>query len=77
MEAQGEEAFFILAIAASFSRPIDAYPVDKVHVSHSDQRLAGGKTNPKARGADPRRFAEPRFLKELEDQGVIAQLYRQ
>jgi NitT/TauT family transport system substrate-binding protein len=36
-----------------------------------------GKTNPKARGADPRRFVEPRFLKELEDQGVIAQLYRQ
>ena len=35
------------------------------------------KTNPKSRGADPRRFVEPRFLKELEDQGVIAQLYRQ
>jgi NitT/TauT family transport system substrate-binding protein len=36
-----------------------------------------GKTNPKARGADPRRFVEPRFLKDLEDKGVIAQLYRQ
>ena len=35
-----------------------------------------GKTNPKARGADPRRFVEPRFLQELEDKGVIAQLYR-
>jgi NitT/TauT family transport system substrate-binding protein len=36
-----------------------------------------GKTNSKARGADPRRFVEPRFLQELEDKGVIAQLYRQ
>ena len=35
-----------------------------------------GKTNPKARGADPRRFVEPRFLQELEDKGVRAQLYR-
>lgn len=36
-----------------------------------------GKTNPKATGADRRRSVKPRFLKELEDQGVIAQLYRQ
>jgi NitT/TauT family transport system substrate-binding protein len=34
-----------------------------------------GKTNAKARGADPRRFIEPRFLKELDDNGFIAQLY--
>jgi NitT/TauT family transport system substrate-binding protein len=34
------------------------------------------KTNPKAKGADPRRFVEPRFLKELEDKGVVAQLYK-
>jgi NitT/TauT family transport system substrate-binding protein len=33
------------------------------------------KTNPKARGADPRSFLEPRFLKELEDSGYIAKLY--
>jgi NitT/TauT family transport system substrate-binding protein len=34
------------------------------------------KTNAKAKGADPRRFIEPRFLKELEDSGVVAQLYK-
>lgn len=34
-----------------------------------------GKTNPKARGADPKRFVEPRFLKELEDGGFVAKLY--
>ena len=34
------------------------------------------KTNPKAKGADPKRFVEPRFLKELEDGGVVAQLYK-
>lgn len=34
------------------------------------------KTNPKARGADAKRFIEPRFLKELEDNGTVAQLYR-
>jgi hypothetical protein len=34
------------------------------------------KTNPKAKGADPKRFVEPRFLKELEDSGFVAQLYR-
>jgi NitT/TauT family transport system substrate-binding protein len=33
------------------------------------------KTNPKARGADPKRFVEPRFLKELEDSGFITKLY--
>ncbi|HWP57987.1 MAG TPA: ABC transporter substrate-binding protein [Candidatus Acidoferrales bacterium] len=33
------------------------------------------KTNPKARAADPKSFVEPRFLKELEDSGFIAQLY--
>lgn len=33
------------------------------------------KTNPKARGADAKRFVEPRFLKELEDSGFVAQLY--
>lgn len=33
------------------------------------------KTNPKAKGADPRRFVESRFLKELEDSGFVAQLY--
>ena len=33
------------------------------------------KTNPKARGADPRLFLETRFLKELEDSGYIAKLY--
>jgi len=34
------------------------------------------KTNPKAKGADPKRFIEPRFLKELEDGGFVAQLYK-
>lgn len=34
------------------------------------------KTNPKARGVDPKRFIEPRFLRELEDSGYVAQLYR-
>lgn len=34
------------------------------------------KTNPKAKGADPKRFVEPRFLKELEDSGMVAQLYK-
>ena len=34
------------------------------------------KTNPKAKGADPKRFIEPRFLKELEDSGLVAQLYK-
>jgi len=33
------------------------------------------KTNPKAKGAEPRSFLEPRFLKELEDSGHIARLY--
>lgn len=33
------------------------------------------RTNPKAKGADPRSFLEPRFLKELEDSGHIARLY--
>ncbi|MGH7773405.1 MAG: ABC transporter substrate-binding protein [Candidatus Binatia bacterium] len=33
------------------------------------------KTNPKARGADPKRFVESRFLKELEDSGFVTQLY--
>jgi len=34
------------------------------------------KSNPKAKGADAKRFVEPRFLKELEDSGFVAQLYR-
>ena len=34
------------------------------------------KTNPKARGADAKRFLEPRFLKELDDSGFVAQLYK-
>lgn len=34
------------------------------------------KTNPKAKGADPKRFIEPRFLKELEDSGFVTQLYK-
>jgi NitT/TauT family transport system substrate-binding protein len=34
-----------------------------------------GKTNPKAREADPNRFVEPRFLKELEASGYVAKLY--
>ncbi len=33
------------------------------------------KTNPKAKGADPRSFLEPRFLKELEESGYIEKLY--
>ncbi len=33
------------------------------------------KTNPKARGADPKRFVESRFLKELEDSGFVSKLY--
>jgi NitT/TauT family transport system substrate-binding protein len=35
-----------------------------------------GKKNPKARAADPAKFIETRFLKELEASGFIAQLYR-
>jgi len=34
------------------------------------------RTNPKAKTADPKRFIEPRFLKELEDSGFVAQLYK-
>lgn len=34
-----------------------------------------GKKNPKARGADPANYIEPRFLKELESSGYVAQLY--
>ena len=33
------------------------------------------KKNPKAQGADPKSFMEPRFLKELEDSGFVTQLY--
>ena len=33
------------------------------------------KTNPKAKSADPKRFIEPRFLKELEDSGFVGRLY--
>ncbi|HEY3304305.1 MAG TPA: ABC transporter substrate-binding protein [Candidatus Binatia bacterium] len=33
------------------------------------------KTNPKAKGADPKRFVEPRFLRELEESGFVAKLY--
>jgi NitT/TauT family transport system substrate-binding protein len=33
------------------------------------------KTNPKAKGADPAKFVEPRFLKELEDSGFVSKLY--
>jgi hypothetical protein len=36
-----------------------------------------GKTKPKTRGADPPTHRDLRFLQELEDQGVIVQLYRQ
>ncbi|MGZ8521283.1 MAG: ABC transporter substrate-binding protein [Candidatus Binatia bacterium] len=34
------------------------------------------KTNSKARGADAKRFLEPRFLKELDDSGFVTQLYK-
>jgi ABC-type nitrate/sulfonate/bicarbonate transport system substrate-binding protein len=34
-----------------------------------------GKRNPKARSADPKNFVEPRFLRELEQSGFVAQLY--
>jgi ABC-type nitrate/sulfonate/bicarbonate transport system substrate-binding protein len=34
------------------------------------------KRNPKARGADPAKFVETRFLRELEASGFVAQLYR-
>jgi ABC-type nitrate/sulfonate/bicarbonate transport system substrate-binding protein len=33
------------------------------------------RSNPKARGADPKRFIEPRFLRELEESGFVAKLY--
>lgn len=33
------------------------------------------KKNPKAQGADPKKFMEPRFLRELEDSGFVKQLY--
>jgi len=33
-------------------------------------------TDPAARGADPARFYDPRFVKELEDSGFIQGLYR-
>jgi hypothetical protein len=34
------------------------------------------ESNPKARSADPKRFVEARFLKELNDSGFAAQVYR-
>lgn len=33
------------------------------------------KTNPKAKGTDPKRFIESRFLQEIEDSGYITKLY--
>ncbi len=33
------------------------------------------KTNPKAKGVNPERFVEPRFLRELEDSGYVTKLY--
>lgn len=33
------------------------------------------RTNPKAKGADPKRFVEARYLKELEDNGFVGKLY--
>ena len=35
-----------------------------------------GERDPKARQADPARFIEPRFVKELEDSGYIQSLYK-
>ena len=31
--------------------------------------------NPRARGADPRDFVEPRFIREIEASGLIKRLY--
>lgn len=64
-----EEAYNAYAIKFMARVP---YPTTKgVEVILED--LA--RTNPKARGADPKRFVEPRFLQELEDGGLVAQLY--
>jgi ABC-type nitrate/sulfonate/bicarbonate transport system substrate-binding protein len=64
-----EEAYDAYAIKFMARVP---YPTTKgVEVILED--LA--KTNPKARGADPKRFIETRFLRELEDSGFVAKLY--
>ena len=34
-----------------------------------------GETNPRARGADPREFVEPRLLREIETSGFVKRLY--
>ena len=34
-----------------------------------------GELNPRARGADPRDFVEPRFIREIEASGLIKRLY--
>ena len=64
-----EEAYN--AYAVKFMAPVP-YPTLK-GVEAILEDLA--KSNPKARGADPKRFVEPRFLKELEDSGFVSQLY--
>jgi hypothetical protein len=33
------------------------------------------ETNPRARGADPRDFVEPRLLREIEASGFVKRLY--
>lgn len=64
-----EEAYN--AYAVKFMAPVP-YPTLK-GVEAILEDLA--KTNPKARGADPKRFVEPGFLKELEESGFVSQLY--
>jgi NitT/TauT family transport system substrate-binding protein len=64
-----EEAYDAYAIKFMARVP---YPTEKGIEAIIDD-LA--KTNPKAKGADPKRFVEPRFLKELEDSGFVAKLY--
>jgi hypothetical protein len=65
-----EEAYNTYAIKYMAQAP---YPTLK-GVETNLEDLA--KTNAKAKGADPKRFIEPRFLKELEDSGFAAQLYK-
>jgi hypothetical protein len=65
-----EEAYNTYAI--KFMAPVPYPSLSGVETILED--LA--KTKPKARGADAKRFVEPRFLRELEDNGVVAQLYR-
>jgi hypothetical protein len=75
--------FLIVLVAFAFSFA-PGWALDTVRISHSAvsgsqavlfvTRDAGFFKTFWPR--DPKRFVEPRFLKELEDNGTVAQLYR-